>query len=352
MKRKIVVLLLTALVLSAACCGCGKNADQAGGHDIWQISGEGQDSDGGSGQEQDGDTDSAQETHGETKEGPQEEDGPLVYDHFTGGTLCEEDKYLFRIDSMGMTEEGYEIQYTANADSGGYRSYYEMKVIVNGISTSFSGITFYNDTENGQKGSKEMLGSTDTPARMVIGKDYLEKLGASQVYSLYLHVELGQSAYNTITIGKEIDCTLYPGDVVDEEALFPEPERESWVLLDNEYGKVQILRAVYEENRNGDAQVHAYILTKGTGGEDFPKYGIDVKVFRLDDRVYRFSDWRNRHYTMKEEAVLYEASLYDSDIPFEECQEGFISPVKISFDINGETFETDAVLDFTHLEYE
>lgn len=357
MKRKIVVLLLTALVLSAACFGCGKNADQADGSDVRQTSEEGQgsdgqDADGGSGEEQDADADSAQETDGETEEGSQEEDGPLVYDHFTGGTLYEEGKYLFRIDSMGMTEEGYEIQYTVSADSGGYSSYYEMQVIVNGISTSFSGITFYNDTEDGQKGSGEMLGSTDTPARMVIGKEYLEKLGASQVNSLFLHVELGQSAYNTITISEEIDCILYPGDVVGEDAIFPEPERESWVLVDNEYGKVQILRAVYEENRNGDAQVHAYILTKGTGGEDFPRYGIDVKVFRLDGRVYSFNDWRNQHYTMKEDAVLYEASLYDSDIPFEDCEEGFISPVKISLKINGEETETDAVLDFTHLEYE
>lgn len=355
MKRKIAVLLLTALVLSAACFGCGKNADQADGSDVRQTSEEGQDSEGqdsggGSGQKQD--ADSVQGTDGETEEGSQEEDGPLAYDHFTGGTLYEEGKYLFRIDSMGMTEEGYEIQYTACTDSSGYSPYYEMRVIVNGISTSFSGITFYNDTEDGQKGSERMLGSTDSPARAVIAKEYLEKLGAAQVNSLSLHVELGKNAYNSITTGAEIDCTLYPGDVVGEEAIFPEPERESWVLVDNEYGKVQILRAVYEENRNGDAQVHAYILTKGAGGEDYPKYGIDVRVFRLDGRVYRFCDWRNQHYTMKEGAVLYEASLYDSDISFEDCEEGFISPVKISLKINGEETETDAVIDFTHLEFE
>lgn len=335
MKRvKIAVFFLTAAFAAAACVGCSKAETEKETETA--------------GMEQTTEENTVGEEKGEETAAP--EDGPQEYVHFTGGTLYEEGEYLFRIDSMEMTEEGYEILYSAQSDYAGYSAYYEMNVVVNGVHTSFEGIRFYNDTEEGQKGSSQMLGSTETPARMVIQKEYLEALGASEITSLHLNVELGRREQNTIKTGAELEYILYPGEAVQETDIFPEPARESWVLMDNEYGRVQILSAEYTANSNGYAQVHGYILAQGAGGEDFPKYGYKVQVRRMEGNRYRFGDWQNQSYTLQPEPWLYEVSIYDADLSFAECEEGFISTVNVEIDEN--VFSEEKVIDFTHLEYE
>lgn len=339
--RKATILLLTVFT-AVMCSGCGKSTDKT------EIS-----SSGGQEVTETGTVAETTGADGETDESG--EDSPRIYEHFSGGTLYEEGAYLFRIDSMGMTEEGYEIQYSTATDSSGYSPYFEMNVVVNGIRTSFEGIQFYNDTEDGQLGSSDMLGSTETPARLVISKEYLAALGASEVHSLQLSVTLGRREGNTINPGAELEYTLYPGDAVQTSDLFPEPERESWLLMDNEYGKVQILRAAYPSDDDGRARVHAYILVQGAGGEDFPKYGYDVSIRRMadDGRTFQFADGMNQSYRLMPEAALYEVRLCDYEIPYAGCEDNFLSDVSVCILSSGSSiYSEDKVIDFTHLEYE
>lgn len=334
--KRLTALFLALLMAAALFSGC------SGGQDTKEPNS--------SGKPQTSEQGNAPETGGsEGSSAPQEEDGPQVYEHFTGGTLYEEGKYFFSIESMGMTNEGYEVQYTAQTDTKGYQVYCDMKPVINGIRTDFEGWTFYDDTEKGQKGSSTMLPNT---AKLVIGKEYLEKMGATEVKSLALHVELGMSTGSTFTPGAELDYILYPGNAVDTAAQFPEPARESWLLYDGTHGRLQILSAAYQEDRDGCARVHAFILAQGVEDEENP-YGVSVEMLRLDGKYVNFSDKLNQDYDLLPEAILYEGVLVDQDIAAENMEEGFLSPATVTVHPgypDEEKIET--VLDFTHLEYE
>lgn len=345
---------MAALAAAMVCSGCGNGADKNGAADVNAAQTAEAGAEDGAEDVEEGNADTGAADEQSDGEDAQEEDGPKVLDHFTGGILYEDGDYLFSIESMGMTEEGYEIFYHAHTDSEGHRGAYEMNVVVNGVRTSFEGMRFYNDTEDGQNGSDYMLCSTENPARLVISREYLEKLGAEEVKSLSIHLELGSEAYGSIETRVEEDYLIYPGDVVDTAVTFPEPERDSWVLADNEYGKVQIIRAAYNKYYQDNARVHVYVLTQGVGGEDFPRYGVGVQVERLeeDGRTIAFDSDDNDKFYMYSEPYLYEDAFIDWDIPFEDCEEGFLSPVTITVSADGNETAAETVLDFTHLEYE
>lgn len=333
----------TALVLSA--CG-GKSADSGTKAVAAAVT-----------EAADGESEENQEESPEKESsGEEQADGPVVYENFSGGTLYEEGDYLFRIDSMEMTDEGYVIQYEAETDCEGYKACYKVETLdVNGLryicelQNAPSGYLFYNDTEEGQKGTEAMLGGK---ARLVITREFLDELGAEEVKSLHLKLMLGRIASNTIDKYVELEYMLYPGSAVEAAVTFPEPERESWLLFDNEHGRAQIVRAEYTKRDYKAAAVNLYIMLQQKEDDEDAPHAHTIFITRHGE-TEREIIFRENLYTQPGVTTLCKVVLKDPDIPRDNCEETFLSPVVVELSESGEGVKiTDTVLDFTGLEHE
>ena len=243
------LVLLLGVCLLAGCGGEGTGNDSAGRTE-----------------ETDSRTDiEKDETDGE--ENSEEGSGqpqPVELENFTSGTLYEEGEYLFSIDSMEMTEDAYVITYRASTDARNYSGYYDMQLIINGVAFHYNDFTF---TDENRESNSMIGGGPDRAIRVTLPRTLLAHAGIREVTSVQFDVTLGYSAHSSVYEEVEIRATVYPGAKPAEVDPFPTPKQDSWVLLDNEEGKVQIVDANYWVSA-ADGHIMGvtfHILTQGKG---------------------------------------------------------------------------------------
>lgn len=207
------------------------------------------------GEEKEQDADGREETvaGAETEEGGEEgeeeesgegtgQTGPIELENFTSGVIYEEGEYLFQIDSIEETEEAYVITYRAATDEQNYSGYYDMQLKVNGVIFHYNDFKFTDETRE----SNNMIGGgPDRPIQVTLPRTRLAHAGVQEITSLEFDITLGYSAQGSIYEEVMFQATVYPGAKPAEEDPFPEPKADSWVLLDNQEGKVQIVDANY-----------------------------------------------------------------------------------------------------------
>ena len=189
---------------------------------------------------------------------------PVELENFTSGTLYEEGEYLFSIDSMEMTEDAYVITYRASTDARNYSGYYDMQLIINGVAFHYNDFTF---TDENRESNSMIGGGPDRAIRVTLPRTLLAHAGIREVTSVQFDVTLGYSAHSSVYEEVEIRATVYPGAKPAEVDPFPTPKQDSWVLLDNEEGKVQIVDANYWVSA-ADGHIMGvtfHILTQGKG---------------------------------------------------------------------------------------
>ena len=230
MKRTRLISLLLALLLAVGLlAGCGGGNTGAPEGETQVNDGV---NDGGAANEEEGDA-----------EGPAQPQ-PAELENFTSGILYEEGEYLFEIDSMEMTEDAYVITYHAATDAQNYSTYYDMELTVNGVKFHSDDFTFV-DVDGDRTSSTMIGGGRDRAIELTMPRTLLAHAGIQEITSLQFDVVLGYSAYGSVYEEVEILATVYPGAKPAETDPFPEPKQDSWVLLDNEAGKVQIVDANY-----------------------------------------------------------------------------------------------------------
>ncbi|HIR93696.1 MAG TPA: hypothetical protein IAB98_09790 [Candidatus Egerieimonas intestinavium] len=230
MKRKVYwgCMMLTLCLLA----GCGskeeeKNADAAGQKSQETLS-----------EEETKDTGDDEEKEEEEKE----QQKSIELENFTSGTIYEDGDYYFHIDSIETTEDAYVITYRASTDAQNYSGYYDMQLKVNGVIFHTDDFQFiYQDS----KGYTMVGAGRERPVELVLPRTLLAHAGIQEINSLEFHVALGYQAHGSIYEEVEIDATVYPGAKTEAADIFPEPKQDSWVLVDNEQGKAQIVDANY-----------------------------------------------------------------------------------------------------------
>lgn len=263
------VRVFLALILAACLlAGCGGNQNSAG-----------QEADNSS----DAQTESeAAESSEETAEAGQPQ--PIELENFTSGTIYEEGEYYFHIDSMEMTDESYVITYRAATDEQNYSGYYDMRLTINGIMFHEDDFAF---SGAGMEGYTMIGGGPDRPITVSIPKLLLSHVGIEEVTSVKFEVGLGYSAQGSVYEEVMIEATVYPGAKTEAADAFPEPKDDAWVLLDNEYGKVQITDANYWVSA-ADGHIMGitfHLLAKGEGSGNVGLRSIAAGSWESDDSM-------------------------------------------------------------------
>ncbi len=202
-----------------------------------------------------------EEGGGETGDAGQPE--PVEFENFTSGVIYEEGDYLFQIDSIEETPDAYVITYRAATDEQNYSGYYDMQLKVNGVIFHYDDFTFADEDRT----SNSMLGGgPDRPIQVTLPRTLLAHAGIQEITSLEFDVALGYSAQGSIYEEVMFQATVYPGAKPAEADPFPAPKQDSWVLLDNEDGKVQVVDANYWVSAaDGHIMgVTLHILSQGT----------------------------------------------------------------------------------------
>ena len=233
MKKLIASVLTVCIMLTLVACASGKT-------DTLSTN------DGASVQNQSGKDPSGtyQTEGGETGDNKSEEPAALTFANFSSGIVYENGSYLFQIDSMEMTDEGYVITYRAATDTQGNSSYYNMKITVNGITFPDDAFQF---SGNGMIGYSMIGGGRDEQCQVMLSKELLDLAGIQEVLSLQFDTALGHESTSTHTYYEDVTFTasVYPGEKTDTSDWFPESKNSGWILYESEEGKLQITGARY-----------------------------------------------------------------------------------------------------------